>query len=607
MTVGSPVRLAVYDRALAEAFSALTRRKDADPTHVVRLDSGLERPDATPGATLVRFEDVLVAEDRLALERRATLLARQWFLPALGDVTLYRGVSLGLVVEHRMKIWLSQILKLLRLLDTLQPSQLLFVDNGDWACRTLLAWCRIRAVAPVVVTLDPTPAAVLSAIRMGQPPLTVRAMAWALGRPPTAKRQRTVPYLLAEWYPTLRGHFRALLDSGSATFTFIGPAYDPYLLLSQGSSAVVPLEFLASGCRDPDSCPSLRASLQAAQRLQEWAGTESSIALGPHLWEIDGPTLVDTWHRCGHLVPRLERLIRRVNPSAVLVRQDTSGSSRVLVQVARARGVPSLVATHGIPVAAVGTYPPPLADAIVAWGAGQNEYLVGVGTAADRICYAGNSNSSLMPGYLPSLRRRLARWRWGVCRGGIPVVLFAASPGSLAAEMETPSEENQVLDQVCITLGHVDWLRLIVRLHPSTEAYEPVAVKRAIVATRGQGRITIDPGLRLRTALLAADVVLVTESTVAVEALKLGRPVVQAAILLRPLGLDLSKYGVAHVVSDPQQLPQAVSAALTERHQRPEAWQRRVDRYLAMQLGPQPWTAQPILDMVDHLHRGAER
>ena len=186
-------------------------------------------------------------------------------------------------------------------------------------------------------------------------------------------------------------------------------------------------------------------------------------------------------------------------------------------------------------------------------------------------------------------------------------MLFAASPGSLAAEMETPSEENQVLDQVCITLGHVDWLRLIVRLHPSTEAYEPVAVKRAIVATRGQGRITIDPGLRLRTALLAADVVLVTESTVAVEALKLGRPVVQAAILLRPLGLDLSKYGVAHVVSDPQQLPQAVSAALTERHQRPEAWQRRVDRYLAMQLGPQPWTAQPILDMVDHLHRGAER
>jgi hypothetical protein len=602
----SPMRLAFFDAAGALSLAAALAPLTNMPTHVIRLDTQLTAPDELPTATLLRFEEVLSPADLLAIERDATWLAGRWFCRDGRDLTLYHGVSLGLTVDYEIKVWLSQVLKVIRLLDKLEPAEVVFVDEGSWAATVLRTWCTVHKRASTVTKAGslPSPRPIQTA-GPARPPWRQRMLIWMLNRgrsPETAERVHDrASRILALWYPTMKGHFRQIIATDGPAITFMWPVYDRRLLIDGRAHWTASLGSLLTGCRDGSVCEAAASSRLAADLLQSSDWTEHGMQLGPLLWECFGPILAERWHHSGHLARRLDRLITRLEPSAVIVGQDATGPARVLVQVARSHRVPSLVATHGLLANPPGVYPPPLADAVIAWGPAQQGFLVQEGIPADLVCCAGNSGPSMTSPRFPKLGRWRARRRLSPDRHRLPLLLVAAAPGGLSLALSTPSDQNRFLAQLCEALAPLDWLRVVVRFHPSTDSYESLATKKTVVANYGRGRLHIDPGMRLRDALLAADVVMANESTVALEALKIGRPLVEAAVLSRPLTYRFSDHKVAIGVTDLQLLPGAICAALTEHRERRQAWQQRVDRFLADQLGPQPWTAQPILRMIEHL------
>jgi hypothetical protein len=220
----------------------------------------------------------------------------------------------------------------------------------------------------------------------------------------------------------------------------------------------------------------------------------------------------------------LERAIRRIRPSLV-VATNSPRAEQAAIQTARALGVPSvcLVDLLGIwerdRLAA-----PEYADAVCVLNESVRDRLIAAGRPEADVRVTGNPafDTVLDPSFIAAgaALRREAGW------DGLHVCLYASSPEPASypgyAQQGDPAFprriERSLLDAVIADASLALW----VRRHPS----EPPASE---VAALAHPRIRVSgPEMPLHACIHAADEVLVTVSTVGVEANMAGKYVTQA-------------------------------------------------------------------------------
>lgn len=202
-----------------------------------------------------------------------------------------------------------------------------------------------------------------------------------------------------------------------------------------------------------------------------------------------------------------EHLLDRLRPRVVLVASDAHRYARLLVLAARARGVASAVLQHG---ALVGDhfYVPVVADRMLAWGPWCRDWFVDRGTPPDRVEPVG---------FVRAPDRRAAS---SPDAAGARCALYAGQP--------VPDHVTRDLLARCRDALEGDpWLRLRVRPHPGEGRRALLAEVVAGWPATVRERVELSPPERsLKEDLEAADVVLASQSTVAIDALAAGVPVV---------------------------------------------------------------------------------
>lgn len=202
----------------------------------------------------------------------------------------------------------------------------------------------------------------------------------------------------------------------------------------------------------------------------------------------------------------VRRSLDRLRPDVVLVASDAHWYARAYAFAARETGVATAVLQHGA-LAFDHFYVPVVADRMLAWGPWCRDWFVDRGVEAARVVATGCVRA---PRREPLRAMGAPPRRW----------LFAAQP--------IPSGVTQaLLDRVRGALSAHPDARLVVRPHPGESRRGALLAMLGTWPVELRARVTVSPAERsLADELAASDVCLVSQSTVGIDALAAGVPVV---------------------------------------------------------------------------------
>ena len=193
-------------------------------------------------------------------------------------------------------------------------------------------------------------------------------------------------------------------------------------------------------------------------------------------------------------------------PVSVALASDQHRIGRVMAQLAKRRGIPVTVLQHGLPQAQIG-YVPVVASTVANWSVASREWFLDVGTDAERLQILGNPRFDELATPGPAVEGP----------DGRPRMLLALSPTSLAINAAAAALVLRALEDL-------PGARLVIKLHPGQGDWG--YVRRLVRASPAADRVDIRRGSALNPLLRWTDVTLIHRSTVAVDSLAAGKPIV---------------------------------------------------------------------------------
>jgi hypothetical protein len=331
------------------------------------------------------------------------------------------------------------------------------------------------------------------------------------------------------------GHVKALLPVAQRVQA-LGLARPVYLALTAAAAAVRPTGIPVLGFRDVlqpgDSRAIAHGQRLAAQLAVQAADWDESVAyLGLSYADMEdrlGPAdAAAQYARYGRqaFLPMgvLERVFAAVQPDMV-VATNSPRAEQAALQVARRHGLPSVCLLDLLGIWERDLLArPDYADAVCVLNAGVRQYLIEAGRPAADVHATGNP---AFDGLLaPSLKAQGETWRHDAGWDGLRVMLYASSPEPVqipgVSGQGDPTFPRRV-EQALIAAVQADLrLALWVRRHPSEAAADEIV-------QLDHPRIRVSPpDMPLHACIHGCDEVVVTVSTVGVEAHLAGKPVTQ--------------------------------------------------------------------------------
>ena len=315
---------------------------------------------------------------------------------------------------------------------------------------------------------------------------------------------------------------------------------------------------------------SLRAMHERERRRIEEAceAREESLASmvddrGVPLWPL---VRTDLLHLARRYVPHVltldaatERFVRRTGVRVVACARLRRATDVTIAMAARRAGASVAMLMHGH----VGGEPErmfvdgdfSLPDRVFAWGDEQREVIIGKGAATERVVVTGNPSwDDASPGderAAADLRARLQR----------------PAHERMVALIGQPDARPQ-LETIIAAAARVPGLCLLCRPHPS----EGVDVYERAASTVGEGRCLVigESQVAMRDLLRGCDAALTLHSTVNLEAIAHGCPVITVAmgeLAKEPRLVDLAAHGLP-LVTDGETLTASLQTIATD----PRAW-----------------------------------
>lgn len=280
-----------------------------------------------------------------------------------------------------------------------------------------------------------------------------------------------------------------------------------------------------------------------------------------------------------------EEVVARERPAALLLSLDNNWRERLLVDVARRAGVPTVVQHNVQPTvypvtASLHAIEPPRerrpprlrlhlpCDRTTVMGEAMRAMLVAAGCATESIRVTGIARYDGWEAQRARLRARATEMRHalGVPDGSRLVLLTTQPPSQI--DGSTRADRDRVARAVAAAAAALSPpVFLLIKPHHEELAHP----YREVLATAGAAGTVADCAASLLDLLAAADLLVTCFSTSAFEAMALDVPVLTVNFSGRPDPIPYVASGAATGAYHPDELPQALAQALVPSPQRQEA------------------------------------
>lgn len=453
-------------------------------------------------------------------------LAREWYKDDGRDMTLFRGISLG--DSYRFTTWIFDFnpavrftISFLEALKEHAPRTVYCETSVPELYRDILAQIQKQRGSFQVewaATADQgTESIHFASLETSVSPLKLlgyRLADWLarLKQTPAARRR---PAVLMSYYHSLEAMLEGI-KQGRHPFRYVladlPGRYKLQSLISSSTRILWPLH------SPPSWAPEQKAAL--AQLRRDWRSAQEKAAFrkkfmfqGVDLWPSLQARLNARFETnleaLAWTCARLERHWQQDPPTLVLLPADATPLQGLLVSLARRHGVPSVLVSHGLPM----DYYHPLSDTtsshLIVWGPEQKKLHLQLNTEARQTVEAfGNpyfdKYASLRDGKAPASLTKIL-----LLSSGLDEVSM------LACRLD-PERYILTLVPALLKRGGLD---ITLKLHPA----ESLDYYRALLAEYSD-RIKIVRDTPIAGHLVEADLVIGPTTTVLIEAMLLGKP-----------------------------------------------------------------------------------
>ena len=243
------------------------------------------------------------------------------------------------------------------------------------------------------------------------------------------------------------------------------------------------------------------------------------------------------------------RTLDRERPDVVLTKADGPTPVRTFVNVAKSRGVPTVLVQHGVK-SPVNDYVPP-SEHVAVWGEAAKGFFEQKGLDSERLHVTGAPHFDGLADY--EADREHIRASLDIPNDHAVV--------TLASQPFDDEIRRSILDSVLTYVAPLDDVTVVLRPHPR----EDNNLHREF-ADRSDGTVRLAPEADIHDLVAASDLVLAINSTVIFEASLLGTPVL---VLSFTDERDHPFYSPANGyprVTAPDALPESVTDALRDGH-----------------------------------------
>lgn len=261
-----------------------------------------------------------------------------------------------------------------------------------------------------------------------------------------------------------------------------------------------------------------------------------------------------------HYIKASQKLLKNV--SIIINEGDLSPRCRSLVEVGKKYKIPSLFLQEGARIikdSPRGFYPL-ISDKIAGWGQSIKEYLEDLGIEKERIVITGCSK---FDSYLK--KKPIDQNIYSVLKMKKNQKFFIlASLGPPEWGYFINKEKEKIIRETSRIMKYFPGVKLVIKLHPR-ESWEDV--KRIVndLKEEEKKRIRIIRDFKAEELIRASELVINVRSTIGVEALLLGKPVIQMDIFNHwPMIKEYSKFNASIIVKNKEQLINAIKKVLAK-------------------------------------------
>jgi len=216
-----------------------------------------------------------------------------------------------------------------------------------------------------------------------------------------------------------------------------------------------------------------------------------------------------------------EHILQRHRPSLIVSADDADQRCRVYSLLAREKGIPSLLVQQGLTEKKYPEWKFFSQTAVAAMGSRSRDDMIAQGVPPERIALTGHPGFDSLARPEPDLRARM-RADMELPQGRTMVLLI--SQPYYVGVFNTPRIRREMLRGIIRACGSLEDVVLAVKPHPGEDARE---IKELIGTASNV--VMVDRTIDIVPLVKACDVVITFFSTVALQALYAGRPVVNVA------------------------------------------------------------------------------
>lgn len=279
----------------------------------------------------------------------------------------------------------------------------------------------------------------------------------------------------------------------------------------------------------------------------------------------------------------MSKFIKEIEPDAIVFTNDRNALEYALTSVAYRYQIPSLLIQAGIrkdlaqPGENVRRHGEGGCSRVLAWGQDGFDYFKMVGVPVDRIVITGNPRIDDFVKRCSSLSKNEVRQQIRIRPDG-HVILFATNPINIIglASLEEYIESIKVVITQVESIGAEENITMIVKPHRVELAMGYHEQHGIVQLCSKSEHVHYLQDITLDSAIAATDMVLVFNSTVALEAALMGKRVGLVNIFGLNLGVDFAEKGLAVELKDIQQLKSFVLNTINEG----EAVQPNIQHYV---------------------------
>lgn len=551
--------LLIFDSADQIAVETLLRNRGISEVSAINIGNDFELDEISVDINIIQRYNVLSKEelDEIAIE--SSSISESWYKVGHADCSIVNDMSFGRYVEYELKSRLLQILVIYAVLLKIRPKNLLLFNNDAVLLAALKVYSdtlgisldhqNLRVVAP------PSGlswrALALSVInRVYQSTCACVSILKEILYPPTP----SLPVIFVQKHRYSEGLIKYLLESGE--YRVLSDQFSWKFLPYKNFSPL--LHKFIAGTVTRDKLIQLDYKIHPDKIKSEYRG----LPLKSVIYKIFKNLLELKIREFVIFTEIATDLFSINNLRAVFLMQDQALLPKVLSVIAKSHKVRTVLISHGIDGFLSAGYLNYNVDVVTHLGLPcknlAEKYIPDIGNSI-RLPVGNDSFTAISPARRDKSCHQVTRkYRW--IKPGSKI-LFVSDPYVNVFSAEEPFDQAIILGDFCRAIERLYTSNIrpqvIVRLHPSSRYYERADAKAKIVK-RTCADIRIDAALSLEEVLSVCDIVVAGYSTVGLQALLYGRPLVIYDPFRRdPVGYIAQKAGA--VAFDIDQLVRVIS------------------------------------------------